>query len=158
MSAVEPNTARTDAPRPATVVVTGASGWLGQNLVRALAHERQRVRCLVPADNEAPLLEVVGPTVEVVVGDVRDPAALDRVFEGVGPASVFHAAAVIHPGQCEQQPPAVPVGVLDGQRAGARRVGAQHGARREPHLRGVGPNLDADLAAYTVWAPDAPDH
>ena len=97
MSAEEPNTARTDAPRPTTVVVTGASGWLGQNLVRALAHERQRVRCLVPAGNEAPLLEVVGPTVEVVVGDVRDPAALDRVFEGVGPASVFHAAAVIHP-------------------------------------------------------------
>ena len=61
MSAVESNAPRTDAPRPTTVVVTGASGWLGQNLVRALARDRERVRCLVPAADEAPLLEVVGP-------------------------------------------------------------------------------------------------
>src|SRR6267378_565016 len=126
MSAAQPSAARSDAPRPATVVVTGASGWLGQNLVRALAHDRQRVRCLVPADNEAPLLEVVGPTVEVVVGDVRDPAALDRVFEGVGPASVFHAAAVIHPQKHTREFFDVNVGgtqlVLDrARRAGAVR-------------------------------------
>lgn len=83
-------------PTP-TVVVTGASGWLGQNLVRALAADRARVRCLVPAADEAPLLELVNPVVETLVGDVRDPAVIDRLFEGLGPASVFHAAAVIHP-------------------------------------------------------------
>ena len=33
----------TDAAAPPTAVVTGASGWLGQNLVRALAPERERV-------------------------------------------------------------------------------------------------------------------
>jgi nucleoside-diphosphate-sugar epimerase len=81
--------------RPA--VVTGAGGWLGQNLVRALAPERSRVRCLVHRAEEAPLLEVVGPTVEVVVGDVRDPVAADQLFDGVGESTVFHAAAVIHP-------------------------------------------------------------
>lgn len=78
------------------VVVTGASGWLGQNLVRALAPERDRVRCLVRTRDEAALLEIVKPNVEVVVGDVRDPTALDRLFDEVGEASVFHAAAVIH--------------------------------------------------------------
>jgi nucleoside-diphosphate-sugar epimerase len=78
-------------------VVTGASGWLGQNLVRALAREREHVRCLVQNPDEAPLLEVVAPAVEVIVGDVRDPAALDRLFEGLGSASIFHCAAVIHP-------------------------------------------------------------
>jgi len=78
-------------------VVTGAAGWLGQNLVRALAPEREHVRCLVHSAPEAPLLEVVGPTVEVVVGDVRDPAALDRLFDGVAAPTVFHAAAIIHP-------------------------------------------------------------
>lgn len=82
---------------PSTVVVTGAGGWLGQNLVRSLAGQRDRVRCLVPDPSEAPLLEVIGPSVEPVVGDVRDPAAMDRLFDGVGAATVFHAAGVIHP-------------------------------------------------------------
>jgi nucleoside-diphosphate-sugar epimerase len=83
------------APSP-TVVVTGAAGWLGQNLVRALAG-RTRVRCLVHDADDAPLLENVAPTVETVVGDVRDPAAIDRLFETVSAATVFHAAGVIHP-------------------------------------------------------------
>ncbi len=82
---------------PAVAVVTGAAGWLGQNLVRALAGGRERVRCLVHSENEAPLLEIVGPSVETVAGDVCDPAVADRLFEAVGPATVFHAAGVIHP-------------------------------------------------------------
>ena len=47
-------------------VVTGAAGWLGQNLVRSVAPQRCRVRCLVQDPQEAPLLEIVGPSVEVV--------------------------------------------------------------------------------------------
>src|SRR5881398_1556869 len=82
---------------PRTVVVTGASGWLGQNLVRALASDRDRVRCLVRTEADASLLAVIGPAIEPIVGDVRDPASLDRLFEGIGPASVFHVAGVIHP-------------------------------------------------------------
>jgi nucleoside-diphosphate-sugar epimerase len=87
----------TDQQAPPSVVVTGASGWLGQNLVRALAADRARVRCLVHHDDDVSLLSVIGPAVEPIVGDVRDPAALDRLFEGIGPATVFHAAGVIHP-------------------------------------------------------------
>ena len=83
-------------PSP-TAVVTGAGGWLGQNLVRALAPARERVRCLVHDEAEASLLSVVGPTVDAMVGDVRDPASMDALFEGVGAAAVFHAAGVIHP-------------------------------------------------------------
>src|SRR2546430_34827 len=79
------------------VVVTGANGWLGQNLVRALAAERESVRCLVRADDDASMLSVIGSVVEPIVGDVRDPSSLDRLFEGIGPATVFHAAGVIHP-------------------------------------------------------------
>jgi nucleoside-diphosphate-sugar epimerase len=80
-------------------VVTGAAGWLGQNLVRGLVGQRERVRCLVQVPEESPYLEILDPKVEVVVGDVRDPVAFDRLFDGVGKASVFHAAAVIHPRQ-----------------------------------------------------------
>jgi nucleoside-diphosphate-sugar epimerase len=107
-------------------VVTGASGWLGQHLVRALAPQRERVRCLVPAPDEAAPLEVVGRSVEVVVGDVRDPAAADRLFDGVGEPSVFHAAAIIHPRKAVRELFDVNVGgtqlLLDrSRRAGARR-------------------------------------
>jgi nucleoside-diphosphate-sugar epimerase len=84
-------------PRAPIAVVTGAAGWLGQNLVRALVGQRQRVRCLVQSPDEAPSLELLDRKVEVVVGDVRDPVAFDRLFDGAGDASVFHAAAVIHP-------------------------------------------------------------
>ena len=80
-----------------TAVVTGAAGWLGQNLVRALAPDRTLVRCLVQDPEEAPLLELVGPSVQVVVGDVRDPSVMDELFAGTRGATVFHAAGVIHP-------------------------------------------------------------
>jgi len=86
-----------DQPAAANVVVTGANGWLGQNLVRELAPSRERVRCLVRNDADAALLSVLGRSIEAVVGDVRDPSTLDRLFDGVGSATVFHAAGVIHP-------------------------------------------------------------
>ncbi|MDQ1477133.1 MAG: hypothetical protein QOE62_2362, partial [Actinomycetota bacterium] len=111
---------------PSTVVVTGAAGWLGQNLVRALALQpsRSRIRALVHETGDAALLEVVDPRIEVVVGDVRDPAAIDELFAGVGAASVLHAAAVIHPTRFVRELFDVNVGgtqlVLDR----ARRVGA----------------------------------
>jgi nucleoside-diphosphate-sugar epimerase len=111
-----------------TVVVTGASGWLGQNLVRHLAANRARVRCLVPDPDSAPPLELVAPAVETVVGDVRDPATIDRLFDDVGAqASVFHVAAVIHPRKSTREFFDVNVGgtqlVLDrARRAGAERV------------------------------------
>jgi nucleoside-diphosphate-sugar epimerase len=86
-----------DSKTPRVAVVTGAGGWLGQNLVRALACDRDRVRCLVHDAEQAPLLEIVGPSVETVVGDVRDPVTVDRLFDAVGPATVFNSAGVIHP-------------------------------------------------------------
>ncbi len=93
----EPSLPVAHAPASPVAVVTGASGWLGTNLVRELVGTRERVRGLVHSADEAPLLELLGPNVEVVVGDVRDPVAADRLFDGVDGAAVFHAAAVIHP-------------------------------------------------------------
>jgi nucleoside-diphosphate-sugar epimerase len=115
----------TDNP---TAVVTGASGWLGQNLVRTLAPTRERVRCLVPDADSGPPLELVAPSVETVVGDVRDPATVDRLFADIGSStSVFHAAAVIHPAKSTREFFDVNVGgtqmVLDrARRAGVERV------------------------------------
>jgi nucleoside-diphosphate-sugar epimerase len=116
----------TDLPRPDTAVVTGASGWLGQNLVRALASDRRSVRCLVPDPVHVPLLELVAPSVRAIVGDVRDPDAIDALFDDAKRATVFHAAAVIHPAKQVRELFDVNVGgtqiVLDrARRAGAGR-------------------------------------
>jgi len=111
-----------------TVVVTGAAGWLGQNLVRALAAQpaRRRIRCLVHERADASLLEIVDPRIEVLVGDVRDPSVIDALFEDAGSASVVHAAAVIHPARFVREFFDVNVGgtqlVLDrARRSGATR-------------------------------------
>lgn len=141
----------TSAPA-ATVVVTGASGWLGQNLVRTLAAQRDRVRCLVPVDDHAAPLSLVSPSIEVVVGDVRDPATVDRLFEGVGAeAAVFHAAAVIHPTSSTREFFDVNVGGTQNVVDRARRSGASrfvHVSSNSPF--GVNPTPD------DVFTEDSP--
>ncbi len=116
-----------DLAAPDAMVITGAAGWLGQNLVRAVAPERARVRCLVRTEAEAALLRVVHPSVECVVGDVRDPHVLDELFRDVEGSTVVHAAAVIHPERKVRELHDVNVGgtqlVLDrARRAGAGRL------------------------------------
>jgi dihydroflavonol-4-reductase len=75
--------------RSETVVVTGASGHLGANLVRQLLAAGRRVRVLVYG-NMRPL---EGLDVECVQGDVRDERSLAPAFRGA--AVVYHLAAVI---------------------------------------------------------------
>jgi nucleoside-diphosphate-sugar epimerase len=109
------------------LVVTGAAGWLGQNLLRATLAQRSRIRALVVDEAQATLLSVLGPQVEPVVGDVRDPVALERLFDGMASPTVVHAAAVIHPEDGTRAFFDVNVGgtemVLDAaRRAGAPRV------------------------------------
>lgn len=71
------------------VVVTGASGHVGANLVRRLLDQRRKVRVVVHSDVRA--LEGLG--VERVSADVLDPASLLRAFAGAG--VVYHLAARI---------------------------------------------------------------
>jgi len=70
-------------------VVTGASGHVGGNLVRALLDRGRSVRALVHHDRRA----LEGLDLEIVEGDVRDPKSLRRAFEGA--EVVYHAAAQI---------------------------------------------------------------
>jgi len=131
------------APAP-VAVVTGAGGWLGRNLVRALAAEgRERIRVLVQSEAEATLLELVSPTVDPLVGDVRDPAAVAELLEGTAGATVFHTAAIIHPARRVRELFDVNVGgtdlVLDGaRRADARRL--VHVSSNSPFGANPGPD------------------
>jgi uncharacterized protein YbjT (DUF2867 family) len=64
------------------VLVAGATGYLGRRLVGELIGAGHRVRCLArtPAKLDG---EVWRPQVEVVAGDVLDPASLGEAFSGV---------------------------------------------------------------------------
>jgi nucleoside-diphosphate-sugar epimerase len=124
-----------DLTRADAMVITGASGWLGQNLVRAVAADRSQVRCLVRDEAEAALLALVGPAVQPVVGDVRDPHAHDRLFDGMGEATVVHAAAVIHPAARVRELHDVNVGGTQLLLDRARR----HGAGRLVHVSSNSP-------------------
>jgi dihydroflavonol-4-reductase len=71
------------------VVVTGASGHIGGNLVRALVARGTRPRVLVHEDSRA----LAGLDVEVIAGDVLDAPSLAHAFEDVD--VVYHLAARI---------------------------------------------------------------
>lgn len=80
-----------DIPSNAPVAVTGATGHIGNVLVRELLAQGRRVRAVVPSFEDGRSLE--GLAVERVDGDLRDPDALKRAFSGV--SIVFHLAGAI---------------------------------------------------------------
>lgn len=63
------------------ILVCGATGDLGGRIVHRLLGRGQRVRALVRPTTDAGTLERSGA--EVVRGDLRDPASLDRATAGV---------------------------------------------------------------------------
>ena len=74
-----------------SVFVTGASGFVGVQLVTKLRAMGIQVRCLVRQASRRLLLEPLG--VEFVEGDVRDIDSLRRGADGVD--TVFHVAGII---------------------------------------------------------------
>lgn len=73
------------------VVVTGATGHIGNVLVRQLLARGKQVRALIPpAKDTAPLK---GLKVEMVGGDVRDTSSLIKAFKGS--KIVYHLAGII---------------------------------------------------------------
>ncbi len=66
---------------PKTVLVAGAAGQTGTQIVRHLQQEGFRVRALVRDTDKA--RELLGPDVDYVPGDVKDPAAVKAAAAGV---------------------------------------------------------------------------
>ncbi len=73
------------------IVVTGATGHVGNVLVRQLTAQGQAVRALVMPDDD--LRPLTGLDVEIVSGDVTDPASLESAFTGAD--IVFHLAGIV---------------------------------------------------------------
>ncbi len=64
-----------------TILLTGATGYVGGRLLTRLAAQGHQVRCL--ARKPAYLEQRLPPGATVVQGDVRDPAALARALHGI---------------------------------------------------------------------------
>ena len=75
-----------------TVLVTGASGFVGGHLVERLASEGTRIRALMRPGRESEIVRNAGA--EIVVGDLSDPDSLERAVTGVD--AVIHLAALKH--------------------------------------------------------------
>ncbi len=69
--------------------LTGATGFLGSHVARALADQSAELRLLVrPTSN---LKNLEGLKAETAIGDLRDPASLEKAISGCD--TVFHVAA-----------------------------------------------------------------
>jgi dihydroflavonol-4-reductase len=77
-----------------TTLVTGATGLVGNNVVRALLAQGRAVRVLTRANSDPRPL--AGLDVEIVHGDVRDAVAVEKSVQGVN--EVVHSAAYVHIG------------------------------------------------------------
>ncbi|TXT49363.1 MAG: hypothetical protein FD137_710 [Spirochaetes bacterium] len=71
------------------VIVTGADGLLGSNLVRVLLEQGHSVRVFLQEGKASPTLE--GLALEQSHGDILDPVSLRKAF--AGQEAVIHAAA-----------------------------------------------------------------
>ena len=89
------------------ILITGARGWLGKRLARVIAERaldldvlrelppKLRIRALILPDEDAIELRAMG--IEVMQGDVRNPADCARFCEGAKGAVLLHTAGIIHP-------------------------------------------------------------
>jgi dihydroflavonol-4-reductase len=122
------------------VLVTGATGFTGSHLARALAAAGHHVRAMVrdpgsapdfgpaqlPSDHGKPARSPDGSQIDIVSGDLRDPTAVRRAVEGV--EVVYNIAAIYRQAGLSNETyravNAVAVGSLIEQaaRAGVRRV------------------------------------
>ena len=70
------------------IAVTGATGFLGHNLIPLLVNSGHCVRALARRNSDHCFLQDLG--IELVWGDTRDPAAVNQLIEGCD--AVVHAA------------------------------------------------------------------
>ncbi len=88
------------------ILITGGAGFIGSHLANELLRTGYKIRVL---DNLCPQVHgasqarpgYLSPEVELIVGDVRDSAAVKRALKGVD--AVYHFAAAVGVGQSMYQ-------------------------------------------------------
>jgi len=76
------------------ILITGAAGKTGRAIIRALARRGETMRALVHREEQVRLVQSLGAR-EVVVGDMRGEALLQRVTRGV--RAVYHICPNMNP-------------------------------------------------------------
>lgn len=129
-----------------TIVVTGATGYIGSRLTkRLLGTSGGRVRAFVRDPSKAQGLEQEGA--EIAVGDLTDPHSLSKAVQGA--ASVYHCAACVD----EQAPPDELWAVnVDGTR-NLVQAALDAGAQRLIHLSSCAVYGSAQLLAIDEETP-----
>lgn len=73
------------------VLVTGASGFIGQHLIKRLTRDGIAIRALIHNDKSRTLFP---PGIELIQGDIRDQKQVKRTTEGQD--TIFHLAGKAH--------------------------------------------------------------
>src|SRR5688572_22911558 len=84
------------------VLITGGAGFIGSHLADELLDHGYRVRALDLVAAQVHGLErqrphYLNPEVELIIGDIRDPAAVGCALHGID--AVYHFAAAVGVGQ-----------------------------------------------------------
>src|SRR3954464_2211148 len=108
------------ARRVATVLLTGATGYIGGRLVPVLENAGVRLRCLARRPGE--LEPRVAAATEVVAGDLSDPASLDRALAGIDIAYYLVHSMGAHGDYLEKDRVAARNFGEAARRAGVRRI------------------------------------
>jgi len=112
------------------ILITGGTGSFGRTVVNNLLQAGCREIRVFSRDElkqEMMRIEVANPRVRFFIGDVRDPASLDRAMVGVD--YIFHAAALKQVPSCEFFPiEAVKTNILGSENV--IRAAAAHGVKR----------------------------
>lgn len=90
-AAKEAALSRFDSEANAPILVTGATGFIGGRLLARLLESGQRVRILARRE---PRELRNHPNLEVLFGDLGDPAAVERAVQGT--SLIYHVGGVVH--------------------------------------------------------------
>jgi len=75
------------------ILVTGATGFLGSELISQLLQQGKKLRALKRDGSFIPASLAGNPLIEWLVADINDTATLEDIFEGV--TQVYHCAALV---------------------------------------------------------------
>ncbi|MCW6036938.1 NAD-dependent epimerase/dehydratase family protein [Spirulina subsalsa FACHB-351] len=96
------------------ILVTGADGWLGINLIKALTQglpdckslaqpdPNLKIRCLLLPGHDPKPLTQLSPNVEIIYGNLCNPHDCEKFCHDATGAILFHTAGIIHPQRVRQ--------------------------------------------------------